>query len=133
MNEQLVSMITQLVVEKLGNNVSDKSTNQTTVDAEEPKDTLIKFYDTATNLQEEVPSLIQTNEPLIKLYHHESFQSGVRTSRQITLILLITEQLFNPLALKLMKCLKVYKQLNSIPLQELVLAELEQDLKQKLG
>ncbi|MGG2080788.1 ethanolamine ammonia-lyase subunit EutC [Lysinibacillus pakistanensis] len=75
MNEQLVSMITQLVVEKLGNNVSDNSTNQTTVDAEEPKETLIKFYDTVTSQQEEVPSLIQTNEPLIKLYHQESFQS----------------------------------------------------------
>lgn len=67
-------MITQLVVEKLGNNVSDNSTNQTTVDAEEPKETLIKFYDTATNRPEEVPSSIQSNEPLIKLYQQESFQ-----------------------------------------------------------
>lgn len=67
-------MITQLVVEKLGNNVSDESTNQTTVDVEEPKETLIKFYDTATTQHEEVPSQIQSNEPLIKLYHHESLQ-----------------------------------------------------------
>lgn len=67
-------MITQLVVEKLGNNVSDKSTNQIAVGPEEPKETLIKFYDTATNQSAEVPSPIQSNEPLIKLYHHESFQ-----------------------------------------------------------
>jgi len=74
LNEQLVSMITQLVVEKLGNNVSDKSTNQTIVEAEEQKETLIKFYDTATNRPDEVPSSIQSNEPLIKLYQQESFQ-----------------------------------------------------------
>jgi len=67
-------MITQLVVEKLGNNVSDKSTNQTIVEAEVQKETLIKFYDTATNRPDEVPSSIQSNEPLIKLYQQESFQ-----------------------------------------------------------
>ena len=74
MNEQLVSMITQLVVEKLGNNVSDKSINQTIVEAEEPKETLIKIYDTATKWPEGVPSSIESNEPLIKLYQQESFQ-----------------------------------------------------------
>ena len=75
MNEQLVSMITQLVMEKMGNDTSVKSSSETTVETEEQKETLIKFYDMAANHSDEVASPSTTeksNEPLIKLYHNES-------------------------------------------------------------
>ncbi|MFJ8512113.1 ethanolamine ammonia-lyase subunit EutC [Lysinibacillus xylanilyticus] len=77
MNEQLVSMITQLVMEKMGNNASDKSSHDTAVPTENQKETLIKFHNTVANdnYADEVvsPSTIeQSNEPLIKLYHTES-------------------------------------------------------------
>ncbi|MFJ8086727.1 ethanolamine ammonia-lyase subunit EutC [Lysinibacillus sp. NPDC095746] len=76
MNEQLVSMITQLVMEKMGNNASEKSSHDTAVPTENQKETLIKFHNTVANANgtDEVasPSTIeQSNEPLIKLYHTE--------------------------------------------------------------
>ncbi|MGE7673620.1 ethanolamine ammonia-lyase subunit EutC [Lysinibacillus sp. NPDC094403] len=77
MNEQLVSMITQLVMEQIGNNGSDKSSHEPAVPAEEQKETLIKFYDSVANVNhaDDVASpstTEQSNEPLIKLYHTEA-------------------------------------------------------------
>ncbi|MFJ6264468.1 ethanolamine ammonia-lyase subunit EutC [Lysinibacillus xylanilyticus] len=78
MNEQLVSMITQLVMEQIGNKGSDKSSHEPTVPIEDKKETLIKFHDTVVNANyaaEEVASSStteQSNEPLIKLYNTES-------------------------------------------------------------
>ena len=75
LNEQLVSMITQLVMEKMGNDTSVKSSPEPAVATEDQKETLIKFYDTAANHADEVASpstTEQSNEPLIKLYHNES-------------------------------------------------------------
>ncbi|MCY9547921.1 ethanolamine ammonia-lyase subunit EutC [Lysinibacillus xylanilyticus] len=76
MNEQLVSMITQLVMEKMGNNASEKSSHDTAVPTENQKETLIKFHNTVTNANDAdlvvSPSTTeQSNEPLIKLYHAE--------------------------------------------------------------
>ncbi|MGA3677199.1 ethanolamine ammonia-lyase subunit EutC [Lysinibacillus agricola] len=77
MNEQLVSMITQLVMEKMSKDTSVKSSPETAVPTENQKETLIKFHNTVANANyaDEVvsPSTIeQSNEPLIKLYHTES-------------------------------------------------------------
>lgn len=70
-------MITQLVMEKMGNNASEKSSHDTAVPTENQKETLIKFHNTVANANgtDEVanPSIIeQSIEPLIKLYHTES-------------------------------------------------------------
>ncbi|MEB2279619.1 ethanolamine ammonia-lyase subunit EutC [Lysinibacillus xylanilyticus] len=77
MNEQLVSMITQLVMEKVSNNTSDKSSVETAMPTEVQKETLIKFHGTVANANyaDEVVSpstTVQSNEPLIKLYNAES-------------------------------------------------------------
>ncbi|WP_419150379.1 ethanolamine ammonia-lyase subunit EutC [Lysinibacillus xylanilyticus] len=74
LNEQLVSMITQLVMEKMGNNAADEPSHDTAVPAEDQKEIFIKLHDTVTNADyaDEVasPSTIElSNEPLIKLYH----------------------------------------------------------------
>lgn len=70
-------MITQLVMEKMGNNASEKSSHDTAAPTENQKETLIKFHNTVANANgtDEVasPSIIeQSIEPLIKLYHTES-------------------------------------------------------------
>ncbi|MGE7839643.1 ethanolamine ammonia-lyase subunit EutC [Lysinibacillus sp. NPDC093712] len=73
MNEQLVSMITQLVMEKMSNDTSNDSSEQKATPDVEQKEPLIKFYETATNRSEELPSSIATSDqPLIKLYNHAS-------------------------------------------------------------
>lgn len=77
LNEQLVSMITQLVMEKMSNNTSDKSSVETAMPTEVQKETLIKFHGTVANANyaDEVVSsstTVQSNEPLIKLYNAES-------------------------------------------------------------
>lgn len=69
-------MITQLVMEKMGNNASEKSSHDTAVPTENQKETLIKFHNTVTNANDAdlvvSPSTTeQSNEPLIKLYHAE--------------------------------------------------------------
>lgn len=70
-------MITQLVMEKMSNNTSDKSSVDTAMPIEEQKEPLIKFHDTVANANyaNEVVSpstTVQSNEPLIKLYNSES-------------------------------------------------------------
>ncbi|MFB7156895.1 ethanolamine ammonia-lyase subunit EutC [Lysinibacillus sp. NPDC056232] len=77
MNEQLVAMITQLVMEKMGNHEADESSHDTAVPIEEQKEILIKLQDTVANANyaDEVASPSTTersNESLIKLYHSES-------------------------------------------------------------
>lgn len=73
MNDQLVSMITQLVMEKMGNNTSVNSPKETAVSEEKPNEPMIKFYDTVADRTDEVTTSIeQSNEPMIKLYQNDS-------------------------------------------------------------
>lgn len=68
-------MITQLVMEKMNNNTSVNSPHESAIQKEEQKETLIKFYDTIAHRADEVASpspTVQSNEPLIKLFHNEA-------------------------------------------------------------
>ncbi|MGE7946435.1 ethanolamine ammonia-lyase subunit EutC [Lysinibacillus sp. NPDC093688] len=88
MNEQLVSMITQLVMEKMGNNAVDEPSHDTAVPTVDQKEILIKLQGSEANgnYADEVASPSTTersNEPLIKLFqpgssNHE--QSSYSTS-----------------------------------------------------
>ncbi|MFJ7667126.1 ethanolamine ammonia-lyase subunit EutC [Lysinibacillus sp. NPDC097195] len=72
MNEQLVSMITQLVMEKM-TNTSGTSSKQIATPAEEQKQPLIKLYESGANHTEEIPSSQATSDqPFIKLYQQAS-------------------------------------------------------------
>ncbi|CAM5285066.1 Ethanolamine ammonia-lyase small subunit OS=Lysinibacillus sphaericus OX=1421 GN=eutC PE=3 SV=1 [Lysinibacillus sphaericus] len=71
MNEQLVSMITQLVMEKMTN--TSGTSSETAPPAEEQKQPLIKFYDSAAKRTEELSSPQATSDQsLIKLYQTAS-------------------------------------------------------------
>ncbi len=71
MNEQLVSMITQLVMEKMTN--TSGTSSETAPPAEEQKQPLIKFYDSAAKHTEELSSPQATSDQsLIKLYQTAS-------------------------------------------------------------
>ncbi|MEK5333277.1 ethanolamine ammonia-lyase subunit EutC [Lysinibacillus sp. FSL W8-0992] len=73
MNEQLVSMITQLVMEKMSNDTSNNLSEEITTPTVEQREPLIKFYETAVNHSEALPNPIATSDqPLIKLYNHAS-------------------------------------------------------------
>ncbi|MCL1694267.1 ethanolamine ammonia-lyase subunit EutC [Lysinibacillus sp. BPa_S21] len=87
MNEQLVSMITQLVMEKMGNNALEEPSPDTAVPTEDQKKPLLKLQNTLANANnaDEVASpgtTEQSNEPLIKLYqtgsgnHEQSLNSA---------------------------------------------------------
>ncbi|OEC01780.1 ethanolamine ammonia-lyase [Lysinibacillus sphaericus] len=71
MNEQLVSMITQLVMEKMTNTSGTSSKTATPI--EEPQQPLIKIYDSAAKHTEELSSPQATSDQsLIKLYQASS-------------------------------------------------------------
>ncbi|OXS76142.1 ethanolamine ammonia-lyase [Lysinibacillus sp. KCTC 33748] len=75
MNEQLVSMITQLVIDKMGNQTPDEQSHDTAVPPEDQKEILIKLQAKETSVADivAIPSATEwSNEPLIKLYHSES-------------------------------------------------------------
>lgn len=76
MNDQLVSMITQLVMEKMEKTTEGQAPEVTTT----PTEPLIKFYDTtATSGATEIAEPMSTStksEPLIQLYQHGTPQQA---------------------------------------------------------
>jgi len=74
-NDQLVSMITQLVMEKMEKNTEGQAPKVDTT----PTEPLIKFYDANANANESteiVESRTTSLEPLIKLYQHGAPQQA---------------------------------------------------------
>lgn len=68
MNDQLVSMITQLVMEKMEKSTGSQTPEIAATPTEQP---LIKFYDTVENRSSGTTEAIATSqEPLIQLYQH---------------------------------------------------------------
>ena len=68
MNDQLVSMITQLVMEKMEKNTGSQAPEVAITPTEQP---LIKFYDTVENRSSGTTEATATSqEPLIQLYQH---------------------------------------------------------------
>ena len=78
MNDQLVSMITQLVMEKMEKNTGSQAPEVATTPTEQP---LINFYDTVENRSTEATATSQ--EPLIQLYQHGAPQQ-VTTLASVT-------------------------------------------------
>ncbi|WP_107948195.1 ethanolamine ammonia-lyase subunit EutC [Lysinibacillus parviboronicapiens] len=71
MNEQLVSMITQLVMEKMGGSTKADAPKNTVTPSEKSKETLSKLDENADNVAHEMPT-VAPNDTLIKLYNHAS-------------------------------------------------------------
>lgn len=68
MNDQLVSMITQLVMEKMEKNTGNQAPEVVAPPAEQ---SLIKIFDTVDNRPTEITESQTTSQgPLIKLYQH---------------------------------------------------------------
>lgn len=73
MNEQLVSMITKLVMEKMNNDSSNDSSEQQATPTVEQKEPLIKFNEPAANrFEEQSNPMTKSDQPLIKLYQQAS-------------------------------------------------------------
>ncbi|KOY80815.1 ethanolamine ammonia-lyase subunit EutC [Lysinibacillus macroides] len=80
MNEQLVSMITQLVMEKMAQSADSQTAKATTTSTAQP---LIQFYDKPANSQHSItePEAV-ASEPLIKLYQHEQVHTASTSLEQ---------------------------------------------------